>query len=68
MATTTPATTAGMSEARRFDELVKEEEAIHTASLPFSGGVPSCLTLFDRLLACYSPSTTHYVILQNAID
>jgi len=40
---------------RSFDEIVKEEESIQSASLDMEGGqMPTCLALFDRFLLCYS--------------
>ena len=38
---------------RDFDRLVQEELALQAASIPASE-IPSCLTLFDKWLACYA--------------
>jgi hypothetical protein len=48
-----PSPSTSTSKTRTFDELVKEEEAIQDASLDFSGGVPTCLKIFDRYIKCY---------------
>ena len=38
---------------RDFDTLVREELALQAAAIP-PAEVPSCLTLFDKWLACYA--------------
>lgn len=38
----------------KFERLVREEIPIQTASVAMEGGTPSCVTLFDNFLLCYS--------------
>ncbi|GAA5823775.1 hypothetical protein JCM11251_003288 [Rhodosporidiobolus azoricus] len=39
---------------RTFDSVVEEELPIQRHSVAMEGGMPSCLTLFDNFLLCYS--------------
>ncbi|GAA5849524.1 hypothetical protein JCM3766R1_000219 [Sporobolomyces carnicolor] len=39
---------------RTFESLVEEELPIQRHSVAMEGGMPSCLTLFDNFLLCYS--------------
>ncbi|GAA5926207.1 EMI1 family protein [Sporobolomyces koalae] len=39
---------------RTFDSLVQQELPIQQRSVAMEGGMPSCLTLFDNFLLCYS--------------
>ncbi|GAA5897650.1 EMI1 family protein [Sporobolomyces salmoneus] len=39
---------------RTFESLVSEELPIQRHSVAMEGGMPSCLTLFDNFLLCYS--------------
>ncbi|GAA5961495.1 hypothetical protein JCM3765_003607 [Sporobolomyces pararoseus] len=41
-------------ERRTFESLVQEELPIQRHSVNMEGGMPSCLTLFDNFLLCYS--------------
>lgn len=41
-------------EARKYEKVVAEEIPIQIANLPVNGGLPSCVTLFDNFLLCFS--------------
>lgn len=41
---------------RKFAQIVEEEIPIQKANLPVNGGTPSCVTLFDNFLLCFSAS------------
>ncbi|GAA6000869.1 hypothetical protein JCM5350_007956, partial [Sporobolomyces pararoseus] len=57
---TSPPSAAAAEEARprekkrTFESLVQEELPIQRHSVAMEGGMPSCLTLFDNFLLCYS--------------
>ncbi|KAK9895948.1 hypothetical protein P389DRAFT_160550 [Cystobasidium minutum MCA 4210] len=40
--------------SRKFAQTVEEEVPIQKANLPVNGGTPSCVTLFDNFLLCFS--------------
>lgn len=44
--------TAG--QAGKYAQVVEEEIPIQTANLPVNGGLPSCVTLMDNFLLCFS--------------
>ncbi|KAM0751638.1 hypothetical protein T439DRAFT_312989 [Meredithblackwellia eburnea MCA 4105] len=47
-------TVNSLQDQQKFNSLVQEEIPIQTAAVNMQGGMPSCLTLFDNYLLCYS--------------
>lgn len=44
----------GKAPSRTFGSLVRDEIQIQTIAVDMEGGMPSCTTLLDNFLMCYS--------------